>query len=73
MSDKGISGIMTAHLSVPALDPSGKTSSLSKKVVTDYLKNEIGYRGFVVTDAMSMKGVRAEPGRAEVEALIAGT
>lgn len=70
--DKGISGIMTAHLSVPALDPSGKTSSLSKKVVTDYLKNEIGYRGFIVTDAISMKGVRSEPGRAEVEALIAG-
>jgi len=72
LSDKGISGIMTAHLSVPALDPSGKTSSLSKKVVTDYLKKEIGYRGFIVTDAISMKGVRSEPGRAEVEALIAG-
>ncbi|MCK3685989.1 glycoside hydrolase family 3 N-terminal domain-containing protein [Maribellus sp. YY47] len=72
LSKKGISGIMTAHLSVPALDPSGKTSSLSKKVVTDYLKNEMGYRGFIVTDAIGMKGVRAEPGRAEVEALIAG-
>ncbi|MFV0591755.1 MAG: glycoside hydrolase family 3 N-terminal domain-containing protein [Draconibacterium sp.] len=72
LSEKGMSGIMTAHLSVPALDPSGKTSSLSKKVVTAYLKNEIGFRGFIVTDAISMKGVRSEPGRAEVEALIAG-
>ncbi len=72
LSEQGIAGIMTAHLNVPALDPSGKTSSLSKKVVTGYLKNEIGFKGFVVTDAINMKGVQAEPGRAEVEALIAG-
>lgn len=72
LSEKGIAGIMTAHLNVPALDPSGKTSSLSKKVVTGYLKDEIGFKGFVVTDAINMKGVQAEPGRAEVEALIAG-
>ena len=72
LSDKGIGGIMTAHLNVPALDPSGKTSSLSKKVVTNYLKNEIGFKGFIVTDAITMKGVRAESGRAEAEALIAG-
>ena len=72
LSEKGISGIMTAHLNVPALEPSEKTSSLSKKVVTDYLKKEIGFKGFVVTDAINMKGVRSEPGRAEVEALIAG-
>ncbi len=72
LSEKGISGIMTAHLSVPALDSSGKTSSLSKKIVTGYLKEEIGYRGFIVTDAIGMKGVRSDPGRAEVEALIAG-
>lgn len=72
LSEKGIAGIMTAHLNVPAIDASGKTSSLSKKVVTGYLKNEIGFKGFVVTDAINMKGVKAESGRAEAEALIAG-
>ena len=72
LADKGICGIMTAHLNVPSLDPSGKTSSLSKKIVSDYLKGEIGFKGFVVTDAINMKGVKAAPGRAEVEALIAG-
>lgn len=72
LSGKGISGIMTAHLNVPALDASGTPSSLSTKVVSDYLKNEIGFRGFVVTDAINMKGVRTEEGRAEVKALIAG-
>lgn len=72
LAEKGICGIMTAHLNVPALDPSGKTSSLSKKVVTAYLKDEIGFKGFVVTDAINMKGVQSEPGRAGAEALIAG-
>lgn len=70
--EKGISGIMTGHLNVPALDPSATTSSLSKKVVSDYLRNEIGFNGFVITDAINMKGVKSAFGRAEVEALIAG-
>ncbi|QIA09613.1 glycoside hydrolase family 3 N-terminal domain-containing protein [Draconibacterium halophilum] len=72
LSNRGIAGIMSGHLNIPSLDDSGKTSSLSKKVVTDYLKEEIGYKGFVVTDAINMKGVVTGPGRAELEALIAG-
>ena len=72
LAEKGISGIMSAHLNVPALDNSGTPSSLSKKIITDYLKNEIGFTGFVVTDAINMKGVRTEKGNAEVEALKAG-
>ena len=63
---------MTAHLNVPSIDNSGTPSSLSKELVNDYLKNEIGFKGFVVTDAINMKGVRTEKGNAEVEALIAG-
>ncbi|HYQ55978.1 MAG TPA: glycoside hydrolase family 3 N-terminal domain-containing protein, partial [Draconibacterium sp.] len=72
LSKCGISGIMSAHLNVPSLDASGGTSSLSKKVVNEYLKSEIGFKGFVVTDAINMQGVKAAPGRAELEALIAG-
>lgn len=72
LADKGISGIMSAHLDVPSLDPSEIPSSLSKKIVTDYLKVEIGFTGFVVTDAINMKGVRTEKGNTEVEALKAG-
>lgn len=72
LAEKGISGIMTAHLNVPSLDDSGTPSSLSKKIVTDYLKNEINHKGFVVTDAINMKGVRTEEGNAELRALIAG-
>ena len=72
LSDRGIMGIMTAHLNVASIDNSLTPSSLSKKTVTGYLKNEIGFKGFVVTDAINMTGVRTEKGNAEVEALIAG-
>ena len=72
LSEKGVSGVMSAHLNVPSLDDSGTPSSLSKKIITDYLKTEIGYSGFVVTDAMNMKGVRTESGEAELQALKAG-
>lgn len=72
LAHKGISGIMSAHLNVPSLDNSGKPSSLSKKIITGYLKDEIGFSGFVVTDAINMKGVQMQNGAAEVEALKAG-
>ena len=72
LAEQGISGIMSGHLNVPSLDNSGTPSSLSKKIITDYLKNEIGFKGFVVTDAINMRGVRTENGNAELEALKAG-
>uniref|UniRef100_UPI003217A9C4 glycoside hydrolase family 3 N-terminal domain-containing protein n=1 Tax=uncultured Draconibacterium sp. TaxID=1573823 RepID=UPI003217A9C4 len=72
LAEKGISGIMSAHLNVPSLDNSGKPSSLSKKVINDYLRTEIGFKGFVVTDAITMKGVQTESGEAEFEAIKAG-
>jgi beta-N-acetylhexosaminidase len=72
LASKGINGIMTAHLNVPALDDSGAPSSLSEKIVTGYLREEIGYKGFVVTDAMNMQGVLTGNGSPVVEALRAG-
>ncbi len=72
LADRGISGIMSAHLNVPSLDKSETPSSLSKPIITDYLKGEIGFKGFVVTDAINMKGVRTEKGNTEAEALKAG-
>lgn len=72
LSDRGICGIMTAHLNVPSIDSTETPSSLSTKIVTRYLKNEIGFKGFVITDAIDMKGVRTEKGNTEAEALIAG-
>ncbi len=82
MAAQGIGGMMIAHLAVPALDDSplkpgsnlSIPTTLSKKVVTDLLKNEMGYRGLVFTDALNMKGVSSHfpPGIVDVKALLAG-
>ena len=68
--DSGVSGVMTAHLYVKALDSVSTPASLSKNVVGKYLAKELGFKGLIVTDAMNMKGV-AKP-NAELEALKAG-
>jgi beta-N-acetylhexosaminidase len=54
----GIGTIMTAHIVVPALDPSGKPATLSKPIITGVLRDELGYDGVVITDALTMQGVR---------------
>ena len=72
--DSGIKAIMTAHIVVPALDPSGDPATLSKPIITGILRNEMGYDGVVITDALTMQGVRDKYGddRVPVLALKAG-
>ncbi len=73
--NSGIAGVMCAHLYVPALDSThNRASSLSPAIVTDLLRNEIGYHGLVFTDALDMKGAGhfAKPGEIELKALLAG-
>lgn len=65
----GVDVIMTAHLQVPALDPSGDPATLSKPIITGVLRGELGYRGVVVTDALNMQGVREKYGDARVPVL----
>jgi beta-N-acetylhexosaminidase len=72
LAANGIAGIMTAHVGVPSLDPSGKPASLSAPVIQKVLREKIGYQGLVITDAMNMKGVTMPSGLAEVQALKAG-
>jgi len=56
--EKGASMIMIGHLNIPSLIPEKKLpSSLSKEIITEYLKKEIGFKGIVITDALNMKGV----------------
>ena len=57
--EQGLSSVMTAHLNVPALTNTEDPSSLSHSVVTKLLKQNIGFNGLAVTDALNMKG--AEP------------
>nr|WP_236796478.1 glycoside hydrolase family 3 protein [Amycolatopsis sp. GM8] len=54
----GIDVIMTAHITVPSLDPSGEPATLSKPIMTGILRDELGYNGVVVTDSLAMAGVR---------------
>ena len=57
-AEAGIDMIMTAHIQLPKIDPSGEPSTLSHTVLTDMLRNEIGYKGLVITDSLEMDGVR---------------
>lgn len=72
--DAGIDMIMTAHLNFPALDDSGDPATLSHPVLTGLLREELGFDGVIVTDALNMQGVRDLYGDAEVavRALLAG-
>ena len=72
---EGIGSIMVAHLNLPSLDTtSGLPSTLSFVIINDLLKNELGFRGLVVTDAMMMRAVTKyfKPGEADAKALEAG-
>lgn len=53
---EGLSSVMVAHLNVPSLDSTGYPSSLSKHIVTDILKDSLGFKGLIFTDALTMKG-----------------
>jgi beta-N-acetylhexosaminidase len=71
----GIQGMMVAHLHVPVYDATPQyATTLSKKVVTDPLKTQLGFQGLVFTDALNMKGVSAhhQPGEVDLLALQTG-
>ncbi|MFH4968242.1 glycoside hydrolase family 3 N-terminal domain-containing protein [Gaetbulibacter sp. M240] len=71
----GLSSVMVAHLNVPALEPrEGLPSSLSKHIVTDVLKGQLGFDGLIFTDALTMKGASNfnETGDIDLAAFLAG-
>jgi len=73
--NKSIPAVMIAHLNIPALDTAkNRPSTLSYKIVTELLKNELKFQGLIFTDAMNMKGVTKffPTGIAEIEAIKAG-
>jgi beta-glucosidase-like glycosyl hydrolase/CubicO group peptidase (beta-lactamase class C family) len=54
---QGLASVMVAHLNVPSLETrQGFPSSLSKHIVTDILKEQLGFKGLIFTDALTMKG-----------------
>ncbi len=58
--DNGLSGIMTGHIIVPALDASEMPASLSKKITMGQLRQNMGFEGLIYTDALEMKGAALE-------------
>jgi len=71
----GLSGIMTAHLQIPAIDPRKKSpSSLSELITDSVIRHELNFKGLVFTDALNMKGITNyyKPVEAAEKALIAG-
>ncbi|GAB5472966.1 MAG: hypothetical protein Mars2KO_10650 [Maribacter sp.] len=59
--DKGVDSVMVGHLSVPSL-ANGETtsSSISPAIIKDLLRNDMGYQGVVISDALNMHAVSKE-------------
>jgi beta-N-acetylhexosaminidase len=70
----GVDTIMTAHVVFPAVDPSGAPATMSHTILTGVLRNELGFTGLIVTDALDMAGATATypPNVAPVQAILAG-
>ncbi len=70
----GLGGVMVAHLNVPAMDTVLGPSTLSRPIITGVLRQEMGFKGLIFTDAMNMRGVISKfpPGEADVRAIMAG-
>ncbi|MBZ5634984.1 MAG: hypothetical protein LAO55_17825 [Acidobacteriia bacterium] len=71
---RGVDSIMTAHMAVPALDPSGMPATVSRSVLTALLRDELKFNGLIVTDSMAMQGLSMlfDSGEGSVRAVIAG-
>ncbi len=75
--EAGVDAVMVAHVTVPALDPEpNRVATTSKWIVSGLLKEEMGFKGIVVTDALDMAGLTRmyakDVGRAAVESFQAG-
>ncbi|MEB8330303.1 serine hydrolase [Flavobacteriaceae bacterium KMM 6897] len=79
--NNGLSSVMVAHLSIPSLEKRKEyPSSLSNRIITNLLKEELQFNGLILTDALNMKGVAdikgksnfKEPGDVELTAFLAG-
>jgi beta-N-acetylhexosaminidase len=73
----GVDSVMVAHVTVPALDPDpNRIGTTSPAIVTGLLKQQLGFKGIVVTDALEMGGLThlypGNTGQASVDAFKAG-
>ncbi|AZK47036.1 beta-N-acetylhexosaminidase [Paenibacillus lentus] len=73
--EAGVDMIMTAHVIFPAFEPEAIPATLSRRVLTDLLRNELGFEGVIITDCLEMHAISKSCGIAEgaVRAIEAGT
>lgn len=66
--------IMVSHISVPSILGDNTPSTLSKKMVTTFLRKQLGYKGIIITDAMNMGAIikNYNPEKAVILAFQAG-
>lgn len=66
--------ILVGHLAFPALDPTGRPATISAKITRDVLRNDLGYDGVIITDALNMGGITSwgSSGQIAVQAVRAG-
>lgn len=70
--DAGCSGVMTGHIVLPEIDESGRPASLSGMITIGLLRDHLGFKGLIFTDALAMKGAKVEGSNNAVLALKAG-
>ncbi len=70
----GTDSVMTAHIAVPAIDDADIPATLSPKILTGVLREELGFKGIIVTDALEMGGIAKgfSGGEAAVRSIEAG-
>ncbi len=71
--EAGVDMVMTSHILYPAIDAESP-ATLSRSIVTDLLRNEMGFTGVVLSDSMNMGAIRKsyDPTEAAVKAILAG-
>lgn len=55
--EAGADFVMVSHVTASGIDQEGVPSSLSEKVITDILRNELGFEGIIITDALNMTAI----------------
>jgi len=67
--EQRLSGVMAGHLAVPSIDPDMRPAAVSPTVISDLLRDDLGFTGLVLTDALNMKGAE---GYGAADAVMAG-
>ncbi len=65
----GVDALMVTHVALPALDPSGTPASLSRPVITGFIRGRLGYQGVIITDSLAMGGLGPHIASIQVAAL----